>query len=92
MAQFRGEHYAMVQVRRRITWFGKKINQGHCKRLKLAVMNAKDRAEVHGILTRYAQGDPELVTGRPECGAGQRAGAGEVAAAVGGALRVTSPG
>ena len=60
MARYRTEHYAMVQVRRRISWFGKRINGGVCKRLRIAVSEARDRAHVHEILDRYMARDPEL--------------------------------
>jgi len=57
MARYRTEQYAMVQIRRRITWFGKRINGGACKRLKRAVSEAADRAEVHSVLDRYLAGE-----------------------------------
>lgn len=60
MARYRTEAYAMVQIRRRITWFGKRINGGQCKRLKEAVREARDRAHVHELLDRYLARDPAL--------------------------------
>jgi tRNA-dihydrouridine synthase len=53
MVQYRGEHYAMVQIRRRMTWFAKRLmttdSRGRVvgvKPLKEAVRNAKSPAEV----------------------------------------------
>ena len=43
MVQFRGEHYAMVQIRRRITWFAKRL--GPCKPLREAIRLAAGPAE-----------------------------------------------
>jgi len=53
MVQYRGEHYAMVQIRRRMTWFAKRLmttdSRGRVvgvKPLKEAIRNAQSPAEV----------------------------------------------
>ncbi len=56
MAGFRGEHYAMVQIKRRISWLGKRLNGGRCKRLKEAVRNARVVPEVHELLSEFEAG------------------------------------
>ena len=79
MAEFRGEHYAMTQIRRRIAWFGKRLGQEvdrrgrpvGCRPLREAVRNAGTTGEVREHLERFAAG-------------GLRGGGVEVEAAVGG--------
>lgn len=56
MLRFRDEHYAMYQIRRRISWLGKKLNGGHCRPLKEAVRNARTTAEVRELLAAYRDG------------------------------------
>lgn len=64
MLHHRGEHYAMVQMRRRISWFGKHLgreldHRGRpvgCKPLKEAVRHAKTPDEVREILARFLAG------------------------------------
>lgn len=53
MVQYRGEHYAMVQIRRRMTWFAKRLMTTDArgrvvgvKPLKEAVRNAQSPSEV----------------------------------------------
>ncbi len=66
MLTFRDEHYAMYQIRRRITWFGKRLGRDEfsksgmpvgCRPLKEAVRNAKVSAEVLDLLDRFAAGE-----------------------------------
>lgn len=53
MLTFRDEHYAMNHIRRRISWFAKRINGGHCKELKEAIRTAEDPAAVHAALETW---------------------------------------
>jgi tRNA-dihydrouridine synthase B len=54
MLEFRGERYAMTQIRRRITWFAKRL--GPCKPLREAVRLAPDPAAVHAALDAFLAG------------------------------------
>lgn len=71
MLRFRDERYALDQIRRRITWFGKRLGQepDHrgrpvgCRPLKEAVRHAASVAEVFELLDRYQAG--ELRGGEP---------------------------
>jgi len=64
MLEYRGEHYAMVQIRRRISWFGKQLGRDigprntpvGCKPLKERVRAARTPDEARAALTEYAQG------------------------------------
>lgn len=64
MLAFRDEHYAMCQIRRRISWFGKRLgkeldHRGRpvgCKPLKEAVRAARTPDEVHGALDQFEAG------------------------------------
>lgn len=57
MLTFRDEHYAMTHIRRRISWFAKRINGGHCKDLREAIRTAAGPGDVHGALDGWlAQG------------------------------------
>ncbi len=58
MVEYRDERYAMTHIRRRITWFGKRL--GPCKPLKEAVRTAVAPADVRVLLDRFAAGDPSL--------------------------------
>ncbi len=51
MAEFRSEHYALYQIRRRISWFAKRL--GPCKALKDEVRLAPDAAAVYRALDRF---------------------------------------
>lgn len=53
MLQFRDERYAMTHIRRRISWFGKRL--GPCKQLKEDVRTAPDTASVHEALDRFLE-------------------------------------
>ncbi len=64
MIEFRGEQRAMTQIRRRISWFGKRL--GPCKPLKEAVRTASDPAAVHAALDRFLaerSGDDRVLPG-----------------------------
>jgi len=64
MLHYRDEHYAMVQIRRRISWFGKKLGRGTnarsvpvgCKPLKERIRSAKSPAEVIDALGLFRDG------------------------------------
>jgi tRNA-dihydrouridine synthase B len=56
MRAHRDDHYAMHQVRRRISWFGKTLNTGACKPLKESVRLAPNPAAVHAALDEYLAG------------------------------------
>jgi tRNA-dihydrouridine synthase B len=71
MREHRDDHYALIQLRRRISWFAKRLvertERGFvgCKPLKEAVRLAADTAAVHAALDEFLAG-------------GLRSGAGEV--------------
>jgi tRNA-dihydrouridine synthase B len=69
MRDQRGDHYAMFQVRRRISWFGKRLNGGMCRPLKEAVRVAADPEAVHAALDAF------LAEGLGEGGEGGEGGA-----------------
>ncbi|MBX3353716.1 MAG: tRNA-dihydrouridine synthase [Phycisphaeraceae bacterium] len=54
MIAFRDERYAMMQIRRRITWFGKRL--GPCKPMKERVRVARNPAEVLAALDEFERG------------------------------------
>lgn len=65
MIEFRNLPYAMTQIRRRITWFGKRLGRDEltrsgmpvgCKPLKEAVRDAKGPDEVLAALDRFEAG------------------------------------
>lgn len=56
MRRFRDDHYAMYQIRRRISWFGKGLNGGACKPLREAIRLAPDPSAVHAALDEYLAG------------------------------------
>jgi tRNA-dihydrouridine synthase B len=62
MRQQRDDHYAMVQIRRRISWFAKRLVEQTpggfigCKPLKEAVRLAPGPAAVHAALDRFLAG------------------------------------
>lgn len=57
MLAFRDEHYAMTHIRRRISWFAKRINGGHCRPLKEAIRTAEGPAAVYAALDSWASGE-----------------------------------
>lgn len=64
MHQFRGEHYALVQIRRRISWFGKRLGRelNHrnvpvgCKPLRERIRSAQSVLEAEGALLEFKGG------------------------------------
>jgi tRNA-dihydrouridine synthase len=54
MIEFRGVGYAMTHVRRRISWFAKRL--GPCKPLKEAVRTARTPGDVHAALDAFLAG------------------------------------
>lgn len=54
MVEYRGEHYAMNHIRRRITWFAKRLPP--CKPFKERVREAPDPASVHRACEEYLAG------------------------------------
>lgn len=56
MTEFRSEHYALFQIRRRISWFAKRL--GPCKPLKEAIRLAPDAAAVYRALDEFQRQDP----------------------------------
>lgn len=65
MLEFRGEHYAMVQMRRRMSWFGKRLGREldyrgspvGCKPLREAMRMAKTPDEARELLARFGAGE-----------------------------------
>lgn len=55
MVEYRGEHYAMNHIRRRITWFAKRLPA--CKPFKEAVRGARSPGEVHEACERFLCGE-----------------------------------
>jgi tRNA-dihydrouridine synthase B len=67
MREQRDDRYALYQVRRRISWFAKRLNGGHCKPLKEAIREAPDAAAVHAALDQFqAGGLRSWATSEPE--------------------------
>lgn len=58
MLTFRDEHYAMTHIRRRISWFAKRINGGHCKELREAIRTAENPAAVHAAFDSWQASGP----------------------------------
>lgn len=63
MREYRGEQYAMVQIRRRISWFAKRLlteeekaGRVGCKPLKEAVRIAAEPGRVHAALEEFLAG------------------------------------
>ncbi len=54
MLEYRGERYALVQIRRRVSWFAKRL--GPCKRFKEAMRVVPDVAAVHATLAAFQNG------------------------------------
>lgn len=54
MREYRGDHYAMVQIRRRVTWFAKRLPP--CKPFKEALRTSRDPAVVYEALEKFAAG------------------------------------
>jgi len=62
MLEFRGEHYARTQIRRRISWFGKRL--GPCKPLKERVRLAESTDAVREALDEFEAGGLRYIPGR----------------------------
>lgn len=73
MVEYRGEHYAMNHIRRRITWFAKRLPP--CKPFKEAVREAKDPAGVHAACDRYLAGGLHSRGWKPEEASAEQASA-----------------
>ncbi len=64
MLEYRDEHYAIVQMRRRISWFGKRLGRElnsrncpvGCKPLKMKIRDAKTPTEMLDALDEYRRG------------------------------------
>ena len=56
MHEFRGERYALVNVKSRISWLGKEINGSHCRWLKDRVRGAGCAGEIHAALDGWLAG------------------------------------
>jgi tRNA-dihydrouridine synthase len=63
MRTYRDDHYAMVQIRRRISWFSKRLlteeekaGRVGCKPLKEAIRNAGEPVTVHAALEEFLAG------------------------------------
>jgi len=54
MLEYRGERYAMMHMRRRISWFAKKL--GPCKPLRGIVREAKTPGDVHAAFDEFLAG------------------------------------
>lgn len=54
MLEYRGEHYAMVNIRRRISWYAKRLPP--CKPLRETIRLAKSPTEVHAALDEFRAG------------------------------------
>jgi tRNA-dihydrouridine synthase len=63
MRHQRDDHYAMFQIRRRISWFGKTLAEGRCRPLKEAVRLAAGPDDVYRALEEFAAGG--LRSGEP---------------------------
>jgi tRNA-dihydrouridine synthase B len=72
MRTFRGDHYAMHQITRRISWLGKTINGGHCKALKEAIRTARAPDDVYRALDAEPRHPPRSAP-REEAGAPRNA-------------------
>jgi nifR3 family TIM-barrel protein len=56
MLEHRGEHYAMTQMRRRVSWFAKRMTVPGCRRFREAVRTAADPAAVRDAIERFRAG------------------------------------
>jgi nifR3 family TIM-barrel protein len=55
MLEYRDEKYAMVQIRRRVSWFAKRL--GPCKRFKETIRVAPDPAAVYAAMLGFTRGE-----------------------------------
>lgn len=58
----RDERYAMFQIRRRISWFGKHLAGGHCRPLKEAIRTALVPGDVHRAMDEFLAGGLRAVS------------------------------
>lgn len=78
MREYRGDHYAMTQIRRRIAWFAKRMIRKDpvtgrivgVKPLKEAIRVAGGPADVHMAFARFAAGELSQVTEADEAESG----------------------
>lgn len=75
MLEFRDEHYAMYQIRQRISWFGKRL--GPCKPLRERVRLASGVADVFAALDEFESGGLRTFFGSSDSDEGEFAGSGE---------------
>jgi tRNA-dihydrouridine synthase B len=66
MRQQRDDRYALYQIRRRISWFAKRLNGGHCKPLKEAIREAPDAAAVYAALDLFQAGGLRSWSSEPQ--------------------------
>jgi len=57
MHEYRGERYALVNLKSRISWLGKEINASHCRWLKDSIRAATTSAQVHAALDAWQRGE-----------------------------------
>lgn len=55
MRRYRTDHYAMVQIRRRVSWFAKRLP--HCKPFKETLRTAPDPEAVYAALDAFSRGE-----------------------------------
>jgi tRNA-dihydrouridine synthase B len=65
MIEYRTEHYALVQIRRRVSWFAKRL--GPCKRFREAIRVSPDPHAVREAMRAFAAGQFD----RPTAGGDQ---------------------
>ena len=58
MREFRDDRYAVQQINRRISWFAKRLNHGHCRPLKDAIRQAQTPSDVYRALDRWERRSP----------------------------------
>ena len=56
MREHRDDRYAMFQLRRRISWFGKRLARGCCRPLKETIRTATGPSDVYDALEAFAAG------------------------------------
>jgi len=75
MREYRGDHYAMFQIRRRVSWFVKRF-RGPCKAFREEVRVATDAAAVYAAMEGYERAEFAAVAGdRGEAETGDLVGA-----------------
>ncbi len=66
MRRHRDDRYAMYQLRRRISWFGKRLAGGCCRPLKEAVRTAAGPEDIYAALDLFAAGGLRSRAGEAE--------------------------